>query len=102
MENQPQAEGIAQFFEQERARILDACTSCGRCYEVCPMTPGLAAQPGTSQEAVTGVLAILQESAGDTTNDAAALEWVESCTHSGLCVPACPHSVNPKLMLRLA
>src|SRR5690554_556604 len=102
MEKESVAGSTIEFLEQERLRMLDACTQCGRCYEVCPMTPGLSAQPGSSQEAVGGVLAILKEASGSTPNDAAALEWVDSCTRSGLCVPACPHSVNPKLMLRLA
>lgn len=93
------AHGVRDYLERERQRILAACTSCGKCHDVCPMT-GYNEKKGdaTSQEMASGVLRLLREG----TTDEAALGWVGVCIRSGSCVPACPENVNPKLMLRLA
>lgn len=95
----PMAHGVRDYLERERQRILAACTSCGKCHDVCPMT-GYNEKKGdaTSQEMASGVLRLLREG----TTDEAALGWVGVCIRSGSCVPACPENVNPKLMLRLA
>jgi Fe-S oxidoreductase len=93
------AHGVRDYLERERQRILAACTSCGKCHDVCPMA-GYNEKKGdaTSQEMASGVLRLLREG----TTDEAALGWVGVCIRSGSCVPACPENVNPKLMLRLA
>jgi len=93
------AHGVRDYLESERQRILGACTACGKCSEVCPMTPYNEKKGGaTSQELAAGVLNLLRT--GST--DEAALGWIRVCIRSGSCVPACPENVNPKLMLRLA
>jgi len=83
----------------ETARMLAACTSCGACFDACPMIPyapdAKAADPG---QTVRGVLDVLTGGTGD----AAARNWISVCTRSGSCNEACPHAVNPMLMLRLA
>lgn len=92
---------LKEFQQSEVERILSACTACGKCYEVCPMaqyskTP---AAPGATGEAVVpGVLAVLRGEPGSAT----ALGWIAVCTRSGVCVPACPHQVDPRMMMRLA
>ncbi len=95
----PMAKGVRTYLERERERILGACTSCGKCYEACPMT-GYIEKRGdaTAEEMASGVLRLLRTG----TTDEAALGWVGVCIRSGSCVPACPENVNPKLMLRLA
>ena len=93
------AHGVRDYLESERQRILGACTACGKCSEVCPMTPYNEKKgSATSQELAAGVLNLLRT--GST--DEAALGWIRVCIRSGSCVPACPENVNPKLMLRLA
>jgi ferredoxin len=47
---------------------------------------------------VPGVLAVLRGEAGSPE----ALGWIGVCTRSGVCVPACPENVDPKMMMRLA
>lgn len=47
---------------------------------------------------VGGVLDVLRAQAGSP----AALEWIELCTGSARCIPACPEGVNPMLMMRVA
>jgi Fe-S oxidoreductase len=79
------------------ADILDRCTACGLCADICPM-PGPAGLDTTNPQALTaGILTILR---GGTHPQAS--RWAAVCSGSGHCIPACPHGVNPRLMLALA
>ena len=89
---------LKEYQEREIERILDACTRCGKCYEVCPMAQYSKAPAADSKAVVSGVLAVLRGEPGT----AEALGWIGVCTRSGVCVPACPENVNPKMMMRLA
>ena len=92
---------LKEFQQGEVERILSACTGCGKCYEVCPMAQysnAPAAHGVTGDAVVPGVLAVLRGEPGS----AAALGWIAVCTRSGVCVPACPHQVDPRMMMRLA
>ena len=89
---------LKEFQQSEVERILSACTRCGKCYEVCPMTRYSGAPPADGEAVVPGVLAVLRGEPGS----AAALGWIAVCTRSGVCVPACPHQVDPRMMMRLA
>lgn len=90
---------MQSFIRAETARILDACTRCGKCFEACPMTPYSPALAGAAPgEVVGGVLGLLRGEAGTPQ----ALGWASVCVRSGSCIPACPESVNPKRMLRIA
>jgi Fe-S oxidoreductase len=87
------------FLQAETERILSACTQCGKCFEVCPMTRYAKAATGADgKTVVAGVLAVLREQPGTP----AALGWISVCTRSGACVPACPDKVDPRMMMRLA
>ena len=59
-------------------------------YSKAPATDGKAVVPG--------VLAVLRGEQGSRE----ALGWIGVCTRSGVCVPACPENVDPKMMMRLA
>lgn len=77
--------------------ILDRCTTCGACAEICPM-PGPAGLDTSNPTALTaGILTVLR---GGTHTEAE--RWAEVCSGSGHCIPACQHGVNPRLMLALA
>ena len=88
---------LKEFQQSEVERILGACTQCGKCYEVCPMAQ-YAKPSGEAQSVVPGVLAVLRGEQGTPE----ALGWIGVCTRSGVCVPACPENVDPKMMMRLA
>ena len=77
--------------------VLERCTACGACAEVCPMPApaGLAARDPKALAA--GVLTILRGGA-----DADAARWAEVCSGSGHCIPACQYGVNPRFMLTMA
>jgi Fe-S oxidoreductase len=89
---------LKNFQAAEIERILSACTRCGKCYEVCPMAQYSKARSSDAPAVVDGVLAVLRGERGS----AEALGWIAVCTRSGVCVPACPHNVDPKMMMRLA
>ena len=77
--------------------ILDRCTSCGACAEVCPMPGPAGLDTAEPQALTTGILTVLR---GGT--QAAAERWAAVCSGSGHCIPACQYGVNPRLMLALA
>jgi ferredoxin len=90
---------LVAYIERNIERTLATCTSCGKCYDVCPMPQYSDKLTGqTSGDVVAGVLDILRGKGGTP----AAVEWTRVCTQSATCIPACPESVNPMLMLRLS
>ncbi|MFA7665821.1 MAG: (Fe-S)-binding protein [Burkholderiaceae bacterium] len=97
-------QGLLAYIESERQRILDACTQCGRCLEVCHMRPYLPLETSNETAIVGQVLAVLARApvSPDTPETKDALTWAQGCTASGVCVAACPESVNPTMMLRIA
>jgi len=92
---------MEQDFEQaldtRTAEVLERCTSCGRCVEVCPM-PGPAGLTGDPSAIAAGILSLLR---GQVHPEASA-RWASVCSGSGHCIQACPEGVNPRFMLALA
>jgi heterodisulfide reductase subunit D len=89
------------FFEnalQGRVQdIIDACTRCGKCVEVCPVkAPAGVAAP--AQEVVSGVIDILRNGDGPE----ASRRWASTCMLTGDCIEACDYGVNPRFMLTMA
>ena len=90
---------LLAYIERNIERTLADCTSCGKCFEVCPMTQYSDKLTGQHSGAVVaGVLELLRGNGGTP----AAVEWTRICTQSATCIPACPENVNPMLMLRLS
>jgi heterodisulfide reductase subunit D len=91
----------AAFVEGLDARvraILDTCSACGRCVEVCPTAEPGGVDRSDPRAVVTQVLALLR-GAGDPTS--AGARWAETCTGSGRCIQACDDGVNPRFMLAM-
>src|SRR4030088_3433096 len=90
-----------ETFEQALAgrvdAMLDACTRCGKCVEVCPVTGpgGVNAEP---RAVIDGVIDILRSGEGSP----AARKWANACVLSGECIKACDYGVNPRFMLGMA
>jgi Fe-S oxidoreductase len=101
MAERPQLAGaLREFLKRETERILGACTLCGKCVEVCPMTRYSPPMSGADPRAVvTGIHALMR---GEQAGDPAALGWSTVCVRSESCVPACPENVNPMMMVRIA
>lgn len=80
-----------------KTEVLDACTSCGKCAEACPMIP--AVEIGVGFGVLTnGVLKIL---AGREVEEDSA-RWIQACSSSGTCIPACDYGVDPMFMIEMA
>ena len=92
---------MGNFFEDAlngRVReIIDACTRCGKCVEVCPVTTP-AGVTAPAQEVVAGIIDILRTGDGP----AASQRWASTCMLTGDCIKACDYGVNPRFMLTLA
>jgi Fe-S oxidoreductase len=80
------------------AKVLERCTSCGACVEVCPMPAAAGIDAGDPQSIAGGVLDILR----GTDHPDASARWAAVCSGSGSCIPACQHGVNPRFMLAMA
>ena len=89
---------FAEALQDRVQDVLDSCTRCGRCFEVCPMTAPAGLADTSPPDVVGGVLDILRGGDGP----AASERWAKVCSGSGSCIPACPESINPRFMLALA
>ena len=93
--------GAEEFLPSLAARrddMLEACTACGKCVEVCPMPDPAGIGAADPAAVAAGVIEIVRSGAGPE----ASVRWADACTGSGHCIPACPEAVNPRLLLALA
>jgi heterodisulfide reductase subunit D len=88
---------LEAYIESETQAILQDCTTCGKCVDVCPMLPYGNLQGSDSKHVVSGILDILRGGQGHDE----ARRWAQVCTASGSCIPACPEGINPRKMLNL-
>ena len=79
--------------------ILDACTRCGACVEVCPVVPFADLARANTHDVVTGVLDVLS---GAPEMPELSARWAHQCNGCGACIPACPEAINPRQMVMLA
>jgi Fe-S oxidoreductase len=92
------SETFAEALEARTQDVLDNCTRCGRCFEVCPMTAPAGIADKNAADVVGGVLDIIRGGSGSPGSE----RWAQVCSGSGSCIPACPEAVNPRFMLALA
>src|SRR6195256_5370272 len=78
--------------------MLDACTRCGKCVEVCPSVKPAGIADASSEEIISGVLDIVRSGGGPE----ASRKWAASCMLSGECIKACDYGVNPRFLLAMA
>ncbi|MGH7308583.1 MAG: 4Fe-4S binding protein, partial [Candidatus Rokuibacteriota bacterium] len=84
--------------EARVAQILDTCSRCGRCVEVCPTAGPAGVDVRDPGAVVAEVLDILR---GDGAPGSRGARWAETCTGSGRCLTACDDGVNPRFMLAM-
>jgi len=80
------------------ADMLDACTRCGKCVEVCPSVKPAGIAEASSEDIIGGVLDIVRSGDGPE----ASRRWAASCMLSGECIKACDYGVNPRFLLAMA
>jgi len=80
------------------ADMLDACTRCGKCVEVCPMAKPAGVGDATPESVISGVLDIVRTGEGP----AASKAWAKGCALTGDCITACGDGVNPRFLLAMA
>jgi heterodisulfide reductase subunit D len=80
------------------AEMLDACTTCGKCVEVCPVTGPAGVGDATPQDVIAGVLDIVRFGDGPQASKA----WAKGCVLTGDCITACDYGVNPRFLLAMA
>src|ERR1700761_2626583 len=88
---------LEQALDARVLDILDRCTSCGACVEVCPM-PAPAGIEADPRALASGVLSLLR---GEE-HPAESARWAAVCTGSVHCISACQYGVNPRFMLAMA
>jgi Fe-S oxidoreductase len=89
---------FADDLEQRADDVLDRCTRCGGCFEVCPMPEPAGLSGRNAADVVSGVLDIVR--GGEGSPDAQ--RWAQVCSGSGHCIARCRDGVNPRFMLALA
>jgi heterodisulfide reductase subunit D len=77
--------------------MLDACTTCGKCFEACPITGAAGVADAAPREVLAGVLEILRTGEGP----APSRKWASSCVLSGECIKVCDYGVNPRFLLNM-
>ncbi len=87
-----------EFMEHRIARITEACTACGKCFEVCPMTVYGDFEGADPEDVTRGVVDIIN----GRPHAPESARWVEMCQKSGVCIEACPEDVNPREMISYA
>jgi Fe-S oxidoreductase len=90
---------LSDYIESEAQAMASACTACGRCVDVCPVTPTTEVGPDDGPAVMRGIQALL---ADDVALEEPALTWSHKCNGCGLCIPECPEAVNPRRLLMLA
>src|SRR4051812_30290182 len=78
--------------------MLDACTTCGKCFEACPITAPAGIAGADPQAAIAGVLDIVRLGDGPEVSR----KWANACVLSGECVKVCDYGVNPRFLLNMA
>jgi Fe-S oxidoreductase len=78
------------------SEILDRCTRCGKCVEVCP-TAKPAGIDTREPDAIVGDVLDILRGGGDAKSRGAL--WANTCTGSGRCLSVCDDGVNPRFML---
>ena len=78
--------------------MLEACTRCGKCVEVCPTVSPAGIADADPAAVIGGVLDIVRTGAGPD----ASSRWATACMLSGECIRACDYGVNPRFLLAMA
>ena len=78
--------------------MVDACTTCGKCFEACPIKQPAGVAGADPQATIAGILDIVRTGDGPELSR----KWASACILSGECIKACDYGVNPRFLLNMA
>src|SRR5438067_1143148 len=87
-----------EFLESHASFIVDRCTKCGKCVEICPMRAHTSIKDDDPGTVAGGIINLIRSEEPS----AAARVFVEACSGSALCRDVCPEGIDPYDMMRLA
>ncbi len=87
-----------QALSARTADMLGACTQCGKCVEICPVTGPAGVGNAAPKAVISGVLDIVRFGDGPQV----ARAWAKGCALTGDCIAACPEGINPRFLLAMA
>ena len=93
------ARDLEHYLSYEVRALTEACTTCGRCVDVCPVAGEAGVANKDAKPIVSSVLDLINT--GEALTDSAN-RWVEHCNGCGACIDECPESVNPRRLLMFA
>lgn len=88
------------YLDDEARGIVDACTRCGKCVEICPVIPFGSAASAEPKQVAGGIIDFLAGNGSPLASISDA--WASMCNGCGDCIPVCPEGINPRKMLMLA
>jgi ferredoxin len=95
------AESTEAYLEASGPRLADLCTSCGACFDACPMVDHIDLRTSDAREMAEGIRRLARGEPAEP----AAVAWVGACTKSGRCRSACPEQasgLDAMLLIRIA
>ena len=81
------------------AEAADRCTSCGKCFEVCPTAREVGLDVGEAKARVGELITLTRDGA---TAAASLSKWLNACDGSARCNDACPEDINVRQWVTIA
>ncbi len=94
MNEVPFETALGEYVEE----MLNACTRCGKCVEVCPSLEPAGIADANPEETISGIIELIRSGDGPE----ASRRWAQSCMQSGACIKTCDYGVNPRFLLSMA
>jgi len=91
------AASLEELFERQKEEIVNDCTLCGACVEVCPVIQYTDLKSMSPVDIQESVIELLEEGK---MSDVASIR-ASSCTHCGRCLDICPVGINPLDLLEI-
>jgi len=89
----------ADRLETLAAEAADRCTTCGKCFEVCPTAREIGLDAGEAKTRVGELLALTRD--GGTAPEPLS-KWLNACDGSARCSDACPEDINVRQWVTIA
>ena len=89
----------ADRLEEIAAQAAERCTSCGKCFEVCPTAREIGLDAGQARARVGELMSLTREGAAAAEGLS---KWLNACDGSARCSDACPEGINVRQWVTIA